>query len=146
MHRKPPHCSRDYPPRSSWPIRPMTPITCARPSQPRGRSPSSPTTRHARSNIRSTSTSMPSAISSNAASPSSSNSAASQPASKKPPEITAPSSRSQLSSYGCDKCPHYLVHQARHDNRYREQHTQTADDGQFHPRRFCVRNREREEE
>ena len=36
------------------------------------------------------------------------NSAASQPASKRPPEITAPSSLSRLSSYGCDKCPHDL--------------------------------------
>jgi len=34
-------------------IRPMTPITCTRPSPPRERSPSSPTTRHLRSNIRS---------------------------------------------------------------------------------------------
>ena len=33
-------------PRLSWPIRPMTPITCAKPSLPRERSPSSPTTRH----------------------------------------------------------------------------------------------------
>ena len=39
----------------------------------------------------------------------SSNSAASQPASKRPPEITAPSSLSRLSSYGCDKCPHDLA-------------------------------------
>lgn len=45
------------------PIRPMMPITCAKPSPPKARSPSSPTTRHARSNIRSTSISMPSAIS-----------------------------------------------------------------------------------
>ena len=29
----------------------MTPITCAKPSPPRGRSPSSPTSRHVRSNI-----------------------------------------------------------------------------------------------
>src|ERR1700676_1738725 len=108
MQRKPPPCSRDYPPRSSWPIRPMTPITCAKPSPPKGRSPSSPTTHHVRSNIHSTSISMPSAISSNAASQSSSNSAASRPASKKPLEITAPSSLSQPSSYGCDKCPHHL--------------------------------------
>jgi putative transposase len=50
--------------------------------------------------------SMPSVISSNAASQSSSSSAASQPASKRPPEITALSSLSQPSSYGCDKCPH----------------------------------------
>ena len=67
-----------------------------------------PTTRHGRSNIRSTSISMPSAIWSNAASQSSSSSAASQPASKRPPEITGPSSLSQPSSYGCDKCPHHL--------------------------------------
>jgi hypothetical protein len=44
-----------------------------------------------------------------AASQNSSSSAASQPASKRPPEITAPSSLSQPSSYGCDKCPHRLV-------------------------------------
>src|ERR1700738_1414413 len=50
-----------------------------------------PTTHHVRSNNRSTSISMPSAISSNAASQSSSSSAASQPASKRPLEITAPS-------------------------------------------------------
>src|SRR4029434_10141814 len=88
----------------------MTPITCAKPSPPRGRSPSSPTTRHGRSNIRSTSISMPSAISSNAASRNSSSSDASQPASKRLPEITAPSSLSQPSFYGCDKCPHHLEH------------------------------------
>src|ERR1700675_1589674 len=88
----------------------MTPITCAKPSPPKGRPPSSPTTHHVRPNIRSTSISMPSAISSNAASQSSSNSAASRPASKKPLEITAPSSLSQPSSYGCDKCPHHLEH------------------------------------
>src|SRR5258708_5567115 len=86
----------------------MPPITSAKPSPPRGRSPSSPTTLHVRSNIRSTSISMPSAISWNAASRNSSSSAASQPASKRPPEITGPSSLSQPSSYGCDKCPHYL--------------------------------------
>src|SRR6266850_4913432 len=86
----------------------MTPITCAKLSPPRGRSLSSPTTRHGRSNTRSTSISTPSAISSNAASQNSSSSAASQPASKRPPEITAPSSLSQQSSYGCDKCPHHL--------------------------------------
>src|SRR5882672_7919832 len=86
----------------------MTPITCAKPSPPRGRSPSSPTTLHVRSNIRSTSISMPSAISWNAASRNSSSSAASQPASKRLPEITGPSSLSQPSSYRCDKCPHYL--------------------------------------
>jgi hypothetical protein len=32
-----------YLPRSSWPIRPKTPIPCAKPSPPRARSPSSPT-------------------------------------------------------------------------------------------------------
>src|SRR6202140_2763928 len=97
----------------------MTPITCAKPSPPKGRSPSSPTTHHVRSNIRSTSISMPSAISSNAASQSSSNSAASRPASKKPLEITAPSSLSQPSSYGCDKCPHHLVFvRLAHDRRF----------------------------
>src|SRR3979490_249186 len=89
----------------------MTPITCAKPSPPRGRSPSSPTTRHVRSNTRSTRISTLSAISSNAASQNSSSSAASQPASKRPPEITAPSSLSQQSSYGCDKCPHHLRQQ-----------------------------------
>src|ERR1035437_6428076 len=87
----------------------MTPITCAKPSPPRGRSPSSPTTRHARSNIRSTNISIPIAISLNVASASSSSSDALQPASKRPPEITVPSSLSQPSSYGCDKCPHDLV-------------------------------------
>src|SRR5437667_10112249 len=86
----------------------MTPLTGAKQSPLRGRSPSSPTTRHVRSNIRSTNISMPSAILSNAASPSSSNSAASPPVSKRPLEITLPSSLSQPSSYGCDKCPHYL--------------------------------------
>ena len=44
-------------------------------------------TRHARSNIRSTSTAMPSAISSNAASPSSSNFVASQPLRKDRPKL-----------------------------------------------------------
>src|SRR5258708_5918072 len=86
----------------------MMPITCAKPLLPRGRSPSSPTTRHVRSNIRSTSISMPSAISWNVASQNSSSSAASQPASKRPPEITGPSSLSLPSSYGCGKCPHHL--------------------------------------
>src|SRR6478752_6897013 len=90
----------------------MTPITFATPSPPRGRSPSFPTTLHVRSNIRSTSISMPSAISWNVASQNSSSSAASQPASKRPPEITVPSSLSQRSSYGCDKCPHHLEHAA----------------------------------
>src|SRR6476620_10188330 len=89
----------------------MTPITFATPSPPRGRSPSFPTTLHVRSNIRSTSISMPSAISWNVASQNSSSSAASQPASKRPPEITVPSSLSQRSSYGCDKCPHHLEHE-----------------------------------
>src|SRR5258708_30894679 len=51
---------------------------------------------------------MPSAISWSAASQNSNNSAASQPASKRQPEITVPSSLSQPSSYGCDKCPHHL--------------------------------------
>src|SRR5882757_1477928 len=108
MRRKRLLCSRGYQPRSSWPTPPMTPITCAKPSPPKARSPSFPTTRRARSNIRSTSISMPSAISLNAASQSSSNSAALQPASKRQPEITLQSSPSQPSSYGCDKCPHHL--------------------------------------
>src|SRR6516165_7918618 len=86
----------------------MTPIICAKTLPPKKRSPSSLTTRHARSNIHSTSISMPSAISWNAASQNSSSSVASLPASKKPPEITKPSSLSLLSSYGCDKCPHRL--------------------------------------
>src|SRR5258706_10476568 len=109
MHRKRLLCWKAYLPRSSWPTQPTTPIICARPSLPKARSPSSPTTRHGRSNIRSTSISMPSAISWSAASQNSNNSAASQPASKRPPEITVPSSLSQPSSYGCDKCPHHLV-------------------------------------
>src|ERR1700733_8097237 len=109
MRRKRLLCSRGYQPKSSWPIRPMTPIICAKPSLPKARSPSSPITRHARSNIRSTSISMPSAISSNAASQSSSNSGVSQPASKRQPEITLPSSLLLPSSYGCDKCPHDLA-------------------------------------
>src|SRR5258708_32137634 len=108
MHRKRLLCWKAYLPRSSWPTQPTTPIICARPSLPKARSPSSPTTRHGRSNIRSTSISMPSAISWSAASQNSNNSAASQPASKRPPEITVPSSLSQPSSYGCDKCPHHL--------------------------------------
>ena len=62
---------------------------CATPSPPKGRSPSSPTTRHGRSNIRSTSISTPSAISWSAVSQNSSNSAVSQPASKRPHAITA---------------------------------------------------------
>src|SRR5258707_6460363 len=96
----------------------MTPIICAKPSLPKARSPSSPTTRHGRSNIRSTSTSMPSVISWSAASPSSSNFAASQPASKRPPEITLPSSLLQPSSCGCDKCPHYLERDDFSSNRH----------------------------
>src|SRR6267142_267411 len=110
MHRKRLLCWKAYLPRSSWPTQPTTPIICARPSLPKARSPSSPTTRHGRSNIRSTSISMPSAISWSVASQTSNNSAASQPASKRQPEITLPSSLSQPSSYGCDKCPHHLVH------------------------------------
>src|SRR6266446_409237 len=112
MHRKRLLCWKAYLPRSSWPTQPTTPIICARPSLPKARSPSSPTTRHGRSNIRSTSISMPSAISWSAASQNSNNSAASQPASKRQPEITLPSSLSQPSSYGCDKCPHHLDFQA----------------------------------
>src|SRR5712692_11270491 len=108
MHRKRLPCWKAYLPRSSWPTQPTTPIICAKPSLPKARSPSSPTTRHGRSNIRSTSISMPSAISWSAASQNSNNSAASQPASKRQPEITLPSSLSQPSSYGCDKCPHHL--------------------------------------
>src|SRR5580692_3830064 len=87
----------------------MTLITCARPSLPRAHSPSFLTTRHARSNTRSTSIFMPSVISWNAASQSSNSSDASRPASKKPPEITWPSSPSLPLSYGYGKCPHYLV-------------------------------------
>src|SRR5882672_5893199 len=109
MHRKRLLCWKAYLPRSSWPTQPTTPIICARPSLPKARSPSSPTTRHGRSNIRSTSISMPSAISWSAASQNSNNSAASQPASKRQPEITLPSSLSQPSSYGYDKCPHHLA-------------------------------------
>src|SRR5712671_5243089 len=113
MHRKRLLCWKAYLPRSSWPTQPTTPIICARPSLPKARSPSSPTTRHGRSNIRSTSISMPSAISWSAASQNSNNSAASQPVSKRQPEITLPSSLSQPSSYGCDKCPHHLEHVRR---------------------------------
>src|SRR5258705_6389218 len=108
MHRKRLLCWKAYLPRSSWPTQPVTHIICARPSLPKARSPSSPPARHGRSNIRSTSISMPSAISWSAASQNSNNSAASQPASKRQPEITLPSSLSQPSSYGCDKCPHHL--------------------------------------
>jgi|tagenome__1003787_1003787.scaffolds.fasta_scaffold20983865_4 hypothetical protein len=46
-------------PRWSWPIPPMTPIIHAKPLPPGGRSPSLQTTRHARSNICSTSISTP---------------------------------------------------------------------------------------
>src|SRR6266403_212905 len=109
MHRKRLLCWKAYLPRASWPTQPTTPIICARPSLPKARSPSSPTPNNGRSNIRSTSISMPSAISWSAASQNSNNSAASQPASKRPPEITVPSSLSPPSSYGCDKCPHHLV-------------------------------------
>jgi hypothetical protein len=56
----------------------------------KGCSPSFPTTRHVRSNIRSTSIFMLSAISWSVASQNSSSSAASQPASKRQPEITGP--------------------------------------------------------
>src|ERR1041385_8727150 len=87
----------------------MTPITCATLSPPKEHSPSSLTTRHARSNIPSTSTSMPNAISWNAASANSSSSAASRPVSRRPPETTGPLSLSQPSSYGCDNCPHHLA-------------------------------------
>jgi hypothetical protein len=86
----------------------MTLIICAETSPPKRRSPSFPTTRHGRSNIRSINISMPSVISWNAASQSSSSSGASQRASKRPPEITGPSSLSLPSSYGCDKCPQDL--------------------------------------
>src|ERR1700674_4297984 len=86
----------------------MTLTTSAKPSLPRRRSPSSPITRHGRSNIHSTSISTPSAIWWNAASVGSSSFVASQLASRRPPEITVPSSLSLLSSYGCAKCPHHL--------------------------------------
>src|SRR5450755_682259 len=86
----------------------MTPIICAKPSPPRARSPLFPTTRHGRSNIRSTNISMPSAISWNAASQSSSSSGASQRASRKPLGTIRPWSPLPLSSYGCDKCPQDL--------------------------------------
>src|SRR6185437_9704253 len=115
MRRKLLLCWKAYLPRSSWPTRPMTPITCAKPSLPKARLPSSPTTHHGHSNIRSTSISIPSAISWSAASQNSSNSAASRPASKRPPEITGRSSLSQPSFYGCDKCPHRLDHMRRRE-------------------------------
>jgi hypothetical protein len=95
-----------YLPKSSLPIQP---ITFARPLPPREHSLSVPTTLHGRSNIRSTSISKPNAISWNAASQNSSSSDASQLASKRRPETTVPSLLSRPSSYGCDKCPHYLV-------------------------------------
>jgi transposase len=57
----------------------------------KGRSPSSPTTRRGRSNIRSTSTSTPSVIWWSVVSQNSSNSAVSQHASKRPHAITAQS-------------------------------------------------------
>src|SRR6266852_4925456 len=126
MHRKRLPCWKAYLPRSSWPTQPTTPIICAKPSLPKARSPSSPTTRHGRSNIRSTSISMPSAISWSAASQNSNNSAASQPASKRQPEITLPSSLSQPSSYGCDKCPHHLEHDPeKWEPVFRKDHAQT---------------------
>src|ERR1700722_3273423 len=87
----------------------MTLTTSAKPSLPRRRSPPSPITRHGRSNIHSTSISTPSAIWWNAASVGSSSFVASQLASRRPPEITVPSSLSLLSSYGCAKCPHHLA-------------------------------------
>src|SRR5579872_1911457 len=108
MRRKLLLCWKAYLPRSSWPTQPTTQITCAKPSLPKARLPSSPTTHHGHSNIRSTSISIPSAISWSAASQNSSNSAASRPASKRPSEITGRSSLSQPSFYGCDKCPHRL--------------------------------------
>ena len=89
-------------------IQPMTPIPSAKLSPPKGRSPSSPTTRRGRSNIRSTSTSTPSVIWWSVVSQNSSNSAVSQPTSKGPHAITAQSLLSPPSSYGCDKCPHHL--------------------------------------
>src|SRR6476661_494516 len=84
------------------------PTICAKPSPPKQQSRSFPTTRHGHSSTRSTSISTPSAISSSAASANSSSSAALLLASKKPPAITSPSSLSQPSSYGYDKCPHCL--------------------------------------
>src|SRR6202023_2386563 len=97
----------------------MTPIICVKRSSLRVRSPSSPTTHPAHSNTRSTSTSMPSAISLNAASQSSNSSDVSQLASKKRPGITEPSSLSQPLFYGCAKCPHHLVFvRLAHDRRF----------------------------
>src|SRR5579872_3938916 len=119
MRRKLLLCWKAYLPRSSWPTQPTTQITCAKPSLPKARLPSSPTTHHGHSNIRSTSISIPSAISWSAASQNSSNSAASRPASKRPPEITGRSSLSQPSFYGCDKCPHRLDHRRKASKRQR---------------------------
>src|ERR1700674_5250360 len=102
----------------------MTLTTSAKPSLPRRRSPSSPITRHGRSNIHSTSISTPSAIWWNAASIGSSSSVASQLASRRPPEITVPSSLSLLSSYGCAKCPHHLC--LSHKGRGGTEHAATA--------------------
>ena len=63
----------------------------AKPSPPKGRSPSSPTTHHERSNIRSTGISTPSATWWSVVSQNSSNSVVLQPASKRPHAITAQS-------------------------------------------------------
>src|SRR6266403_5757498 len=120
MHRKRLLCWKAYLPRSSWPTQPTTPTICARPSLPKARSPSSPTTPHGRSNIRSTSISMPSAISWSAASQNSNNSAASQPASKRQPEITLPSSLSQPSSYGTISVHTTLERQTNPSARFKE--------------------------
>jgi hypothetical protein len=46
----------------------------------------------------------------------------SQPASKRQPEITLPSSLSQPSSYGCDKCPHHLAVQPVYRQYFRSEH------------------------
>ena len=48
MHRKRLLCWKAYLPRSSWPTQPTTPIICAKPSLPKARLRSSPTTRHGR--------------------------------------------------------------------------------------------------
>jgi hypothetical protein len=111
-------------------IRPMVPITCAKPSPPRALdvTPNNPSRAL---NIRSTSISMPSAISWNAASQSSSSSAASQLASKRPPEITVLSLLSQLSSYGRDRCPHSPIarlYRWQSQSRTCVNHSATADD------------------
>src|SRR5271163_3080078 len=99
----------------------MTPTTCGKPSPPRARLPSFPTSPRVHSNTNSTSISTPSAISSNVASASSNSSDASQPATKKPRETTPQSSLSRLSSYGSDKCPQNLA-------------VQQLDRGFMHPR------------